>query len=204
MADILKTIESQLPRGVVSSTIFEGANIVVYTSDAEFFKNGDNAIKEVVNNIKKRIELRADKALLMSQEETQDKIREIIPSEADLTQIIFDPQRSVLIIETKKPGLAIGKAGSLLREIKLATMWTPQVQRSAAITSKITDKIREVFIRIIIYKKKIFEPRLEKKFTRNGILTKMEEWLRITALGGDVRLEEAVSSSFFKLPYQKF
>ncbi len=183
MADILKTIESQLPRGVVSSTIFEGANIVVYTSDAEFFKNGDNAIKEVVNNIKKRIELRADKALLMSQEETQDKIREIIPSEADLTQIIFDPQRSVLIIETKKPGLAIGKAGSLLREIKLATMWTPQVQRSAAITSKITDKIREVLYQDNNYRKKFLNA-IGEKIYKEWNPDKMEEWVRITALGG--------------------
>ena len=56
MADILKTIESQLPSKVVSSTIFEGANIVVYTKDAEFLKTGETKIKEVVNNIKKRIE----------------------------------------------------------------------------------------------------------------------------------------------------
>ena len=64
MADILKTIEDKLPRGVVSSAIFEGANIIVYTSDASFFKNGDSSIKEIVNTIKKRIELRSDKNLL--------------------------------------------------------------------------------------------------------------------------------------------
>ena len=74
MADILKTIEEKLPRGVVSSTIFEGANIVVYTSDTAFLKNGDEKIKEIVNIIKKRIELRADKKILLSQEETGKKI----------------------------------------------------------------------------------------------------------------------------------
>ena len=117
MADILKTIEEKLPRGVVSSTIFEGANIVVYTGDASFFKRGDSDIKEVVNTIKKRVELRADKGLLMNQEATETEIKKIVPEEAGITQIIFDPQRSIVIIETKKPGLAIGKAGSLLREI---------------------------------------------------------------------------------------
>ena len=71
MADILKTIEDQLPRGTVGSTIFEGANIVVYTTDTSFFKSGDAQIKEVVNTIKKRIELRADKSLLVKQEETE-------------------------------------------------------------------------------------------------------------------------------------
>ena len=183
MADILETIESQLPKGVVGSTIFEGANIVVYTTDVAFFKNGDAQIKEVVNTIKKRIELRADKKLLMPQEETEAKIRHIIPAEAEITQIIFDPQRSSMIIESKKPGLAIGKNGSILREIKIATMWTPQVQRSAAIKSKITDKIREVLYQDNSYRKKFLNA-IGEKIYKEWNPEKMEEWVRITALGG--------------------
>ena len=183
MADILETIEAQLPRGVVGSTIFEGANIVVYTTDISFFKNGDARIKEVVNTIKKRIELRADKKLLMSQDETEAKIRQIVPIEADITKIIFDPQRSTIIIESKKPGLAIGKNGSILREIKTATMWTPQVQRSAAIKSKITDKIREVLYQDNTYRKKFLNS-IGEKIYKEWNPEKMEEWIRITALGG--------------------
>lgn len=183
MADILKTIEDQLPRGTVGSTIFEGANIIVYTTDTAFFKNGDSQIKEVVNNIKKRIELRADKSLLLSQEETEKKIREILPVESEITQIIFDPQRSTVIVESKKPGLAIGKAGSLLKEIKQATMWTPQVQRSPAITSKITDKIREVLYQDNNYRKK-FLNNIGEKIYKEWNPDKMEEWVRVTALGG--------------------
>jgi hypothetical protein len=183
MADILKTIEDQLPRGTVGSTIFEGANIIVYTTDTAFFKNGDSAIKEVVNNIKKRIELRADKSLLLPQDETEKKIREILPRESEITQIIFDPQRSTVIIETKKPGLAIGKGGMLLKEIKQETMWTPQVQRSAAITSKITDKIREVLYQDNSYRKK-FLNNIGEKIYKEWNPDKIEEWIRITALGG--------------------
>ncbi len=183
MADILQTIEGQLPRGVVGSTIFEGANIVVYTTDTAFFKNGDSQIKEVVNTIKKRVELRADKKLLMKQEETEAKIRQIIPQEAELTQIIFDPQRSTVIIEAKKPGLAIGKGGSLLRSVKIETFWTPQVQRSPAIKSKITDKIREVLYQDNTYRKK-FLNNIGEKIYKEWNPDKMEEWIRITALGG--------------------
>jgi len=183
MADILKTIEDQLPRGTIGSTIFEGANIVVYTTDTAFFKNGDSQIKEVVNVIKKRIELRADKSLLMGQEETEQKIREIIPKEAEITQIIFDPQRSSIVIEAKKPGLAIGKSGSLLREVKITTMWTPQVQRSSAIKSKITDKIREVLYQDNSYRKK-FLNNIGEKIYKEWNPEKMEEWVRLTALGG--------------------
>jgi len=183
MADILQTIEEQLPRGTVGSTIFEGANIVVYTTDASFFKNGDSQIKEVVNNIKKRIELRADKSLLMEQTLTEKKIRQIIPEEAEITQIIFDPQRSSVIIEAKKPGLAIGKNGSLLRDVKVETMWTPQVQRSPAIKSKITDKILEVLYQDNNYRKKFLNA-IGEKIYKEWNPDKIEEWVRITALGG--------------------
>jgi uncharacterized protein len=183
MADILKTIEEQLPKGVVKDTIFEGANIVVYTQDASFFKNGDPIIKDVVNNIKKRIELRADKSLLMDKELTEKRIRQIIPEESGLTQILFDPQRSIVVIETKKPGIAIGKAGSILREVKDQTFWTPVVQRSAAITSKITDKIREVLYMDNNYRKKFLNS-IGEKIYKEWNPDKIEEWVRISALGG--------------------
>lgn len=183
MADILKTIEDSLPRGIVASTIFEGANIVVYTSDSAFFKNGDSTIKEIVNHIKKRIELRADKKILTPQDETEKKIREIVPEEAGLTQIIFDPQRSIVIIEAKKPGLAIGKSGSILRNIKIETLWTPNVQRSPAIKSKITNKIREVLYQDNSYRKK-FLNEIGEKIYKEWNPDKIEEWVRITALGG--------------------
>jgi len=182
MADILKTIEEQLPRGVVSSTIFEGANIVVYTADTSFLKNGEEKVKEIVNNIKKRVELRADKKILMSPEETEKKIKEIIPSEAEISKIIFDPQRSIVIIETSKPGLAIGKAGSLLREIKQETFWKPEVQRSAAIPSKITEKIREVLYQDNSYRKKFLNS-IGEKIYKEWSSDKIEEWVRLTALG---------------------
>lgn len=183
MANILETIQESLPRGVLSSTIFEGANIVAYTTDTAFFKNGDSEIKEIVNTIKKRIELRADKKILLPQEETKEKIRSIIPKEAEIEQIIFDPQRSIVIIETKKPGLAIGKGGSLLNEIKINTFWTPQVQRSPAIQSKITDKIRDVLYMDNSYRKKFLNA-IGEKIYKSWNPDKMEEWVRITALGG--------------------
>jgi|TARA_B100002003_G_C14143079_1_gene549593 KH/beta-lactamase-domain protein len=182
MADILKTIEDKLPRGVVSSAIFEGANIIVYTSDASFFKNGDSSIKEIVNTIKKRIELRSDKNLLKSQEETEKRIREIIPDEAEITRVIFDPQRSTVIIETRKPGLAIGKAGAILKEIKAQTFWTPQIQRAPAIESKITNKIREVLYQDNSYRKK-FLNNIGEKIYKEWNSDKMEGWIRLTALG---------------------
>ncbi len=52
--DILKTITSQLS-GNVTEAGFEGANIVLYTDNENFFKTGGSKIKEIVDQIKKRI-----------------------------------------------------------------------------------------------------------------------------------------------------
>src|SRR4030043_766782 len=100
--DILKDIQKELPKSITSAN-FEGANIVLYTEDMGFFKDNDGKIKELVNKFKKRIELRADTLLLKTQEETEKIIKGIIPSEAGLTEILFDPPRGVVVIEAKRP-----------------------------------------------------------------------------------------------------
>ena len=153
MADILKSIQKDLPKSI-SSANFEGANIVLYTDDANFFREGESQIKEIVNKIKKRIELRADSTILLDKEKTEKAIKEIVPKEAEITNIIFDVQRSIVVVEAKKPGMVIGKSGSVLQEIKQKTLWIPQVQRSPAIPSKITENIRAVLYENNNYRKK--------------------------------------------------
>src|SRR3989344_5044742 len=132
MADILKHITEKL-HGAVTEANFEGANIVLYTSNEKFFKEGESKIKELVDEVKKRIELRADQKILMDEEKTKEEIKKIVPEEAEITNIITDFHRSIVIIEAKRPGMVIGKQGSILDEIKKATLWTPQIRRSPAI-----------------------------------------------------------------------
>ncbi len=120
MVEILKTIKDELPK-VIRDAIFEGANIVIYTDDKEFFRSGESKIKEIVNKIKKRIELRADKSILLSEAETEKTIKALVPAEAEIVTTIFDVQRSIVIIEAKKPGLVSGKQGALLNDIKKIT-----------------------------------------------------------------------------------
>ena len=182
MSDILKDIEKELPK-VISSSNFEGANIVFYTNDIKFFRNNEGKIKELVNKFKKRIELRAELSLLKSQEETEKIIKEIIPEEAGLTQNLFDPQRSIVVIEAKRPGLVIGKSGLILKKIKDESLWTPQVQRSPAIQSKITENIRAVLYQNNNTRKKFLNA-VGKKIYKEWNPEKVEEWIRITFLGG--------------------
>jgi len=183
MTDILKDIQKELPKSVVSSANFEGANIVLYTDSPNFFLEGESQIKDIVNKIKKRIELRAESKLLESQEKTEKIIREVIPAEAEITNILFDTQRAIVVIESKKPGLVIGKDGNLLKEIKQKSFWIPIVQRSPAIDSKITENIRAVLYENNNQRKKFLND-IGKKIYAEWNPEKIEEWVRISFLGG--------------------
>lgn len=182
MADLLKDIQKELPN-IVSSANFEGANVVLYTEDIDFFRDNEGKIRELVNKFKKRIELRADLKLIKSQTETEKIIKEILPEDAGLTEILFDTQRSIVVIEAKRPGLVIGKAGLILKEIRDKTLWTPQVQRSPAIKSKITESIRAVLYANNNARKK-FLNLVGKKIYKEWNPEKVEEWVRVTVLGG--------------------
>ena len=182
VTDIIKKIQDELPKKAVSSVNFEGANIVVYTDDKNFFAEGEDKIKGIVNMIKKRVELRAEQSLLETEEKTEKIIREKIPEEAEITQILFDIQRSIVVIEAKKPGLVIGKAGGILKEIKQETFWIPQVQRSSAIRSKLIENIRAVLFANNNYRKKFLNS-IGEKIYKEWNPEKMDEWVRITMLG---------------------
>jgi len=179
--DILKNITERF-RGDINEANFEGANIVLYTQNENFFKTGESRIKEIVNEIKKRVELRADQKILKPQAEVEKRIKEIVPAEAEITDVIFDFHRSIVIIEAKKPGLVIGKQGSILEDIRKETLWTPQVQRSPAIKSKITENIREVLYANNNHRRKFLND-IGKKIYDAWNPEKKDGWVRITFLG---------------------
>jgi hypothetical protein len=181
MTDILKHITEKL-RGNITEANFEGANIVLYTNNEKFFKEGESQIKELVDELKKRIELRADQKILLEQEKAKKEIETIVPKEADIANIIFDVHRSIVIVEAKRPGMVIGKQGSILDEIKKKTLWTPQIRRSPAIKSQITESIREVLYANNNYRRK-FLNEVGEKIYKEWNPEKVEEWVRLTFLG---------------------
>lgn len=183
MTDILKEILKDLPDGKISDASFEGANIVLYTKDKDFFLNDSGMIKEIVNKIKKRIELRPDPAICMEQEKAEKKLKALIGEEAGIDKIIFDPQRSIVIIEVEKPGSAIGKQGDILQQIKEKTLWVPLIKRKPAIRSQLIENIRSVLYQNSDYRKKFLHKTGERIY--NGWLRgRKEEWVRISMLGG--------------------
>lgn len=183
MADILKDILKELPSKDIDVANFEGANIVLYTSSRNFFLTGEETIRKVVDRIKKRVELRATEDILMAQDKTDIFIKGIIPGEAEITNVLFDVQRSIVVIEAKRPGMAIGKGGETLKKIKEGTLWTPLIQRSPVIRSKITETIRHVLY-VNDSQRKKFLNSVGKAIYKEWNPEKREEWIRLTFLGG--------------------
>lgn len=183
MGEIIKEILKGLPAEKISDAGFEGANIVLYTKDKEFFLNNNGLIKKAVDSIKKRVELRPDPSIALEMEKAEAQIRKIIPEEAAIDQVIFDPQRSRVIIESEKPGLAIGKQGSFLRDIRAKTLWVPLIRRKPAIRSKLIENIRAVLYQNSDYRRKFLDKaghRIYDGWRRE----KKNEWVRVSILGG--------------------
>ncbi|MCK4590021.1 MAG: beta-CASP ribonuclease aCPSF1 [Nanoarchaeota archaeon] len=183
MADILKEILKKVPKDKISDAGFEAANIVLYTKDKEFFLDNGGIIKAAVDEFKKRIELRPDPAINLDMEEAKKKIKKLIPKEAGIQDVIFDSQRSMVIIHVDKPGLAIGKQGSILREIRKETMWVPLIKRMPPIRSKLIESIRSVLYENSDYRRK-FLNKVGHRIYDGWIREKKSEWIRLSFLGG--------------------
>ena len=182
MPDITKEILRNLPENTISDVNFEGANIVLYTKDKDFFLNNNGIIKRIVDDIKKRVELRPDPSITMDMEEAEKLIKSLIPEEAGVDQVIFDPQRSRVIIEADKPGLAIGKQGSLLRDIRTQTFWVPLIRRKPAIRSKLIENVRAVLYQHSDYRRKFLD-KVGHRIYDGWKREKKNEWIRLSYLG---------------------
>ena len=180
---IIDEILNKLPADAnITSTAYEGANIVLYTKNKTFFQHGGDVIRSTVDAVKKRIDLRADSAIRMDAESTKKFVEKTISEEAEITQILFEPARSQLTIEAKKPGLAIGKDGEILKTIKEKTFWTPLVRRESVIPSKITQNIRNVLYTDSEWRRKFLD-RVGKRIYEIRKSGGDEMWARVSFLG---------------------
>lgn len=183
MTEIIEEILKNLPQEKISSAVFEGANIVLYTKDREFFLDNKGLIKHIVNDIKKRIELRPDPSITVPAENAEAIIKKMIPEESGVSQIIFDKERSRVIIEADKPGLAIGKQGSILRDIRKQVLWVPIIRRTAAIRSELIENIRSVLYANSDYRRKFLD-HVGHRIYDGWIRDRKKEWIRVSMLGG--------------------
>ena len=141
--EISQYILEKVPREVQVTRIeYEGPMLAVYTKKPEVLIDQSNIVVEIVGVIRKRIVIRPDPSVRLPEIEAEKIARELIAPEAEITDINFDPSLGEIIIETKKPGIVIGRNGTVLQEIIKETKWRPQVLRSPPIKSKIVTHMR--------------------------------------------------------------
>jgi KH/beta-lactamase-domain protein len=160
---------------------YEGPTLAVYTKRPEVLVDQSGLIAEIVNVIRKRIVIRSDPSVRLPEAEAERKAREIVSSDAEVTDVNFDPSLGEIVIEAKKPGLVIGKNGMVLQEIIKQTRWRPQVLRSPPLKSKIVTHMRHYLHSESKERERILRTVGERIFR-----PKMYEVgdVRITALGG--------------------
>ncbi len=141
--EVSQTILEHVPKEAEITRIeFEGPALAVYTKRPEILIEQSYIVADIVNLIRKRIVVRSDPSVRLMEKDTERVIYEIVPREAEITNISFDPSLGEVIIEAKKPGLAIGKNGATLQEIVRQTRWRPRILRSPPIPSKIMSHMR--------------------------------------------------------------
>lgn len=176
-----KIIESLPEKVKLAKVEFEGPEIVIYTKNPEIIKDNGNIIRDLAKEIRKRIIIRSDKSVLCEPQETIDKIEEIVPKEAEITDISFDDVTCEVIIESKKPGLVIGKYGATSREIVKQTGWAPKILRTPPIASETVQRIR-LTLKRNSKERKEFLQNIGKRIHREAIFD--NDWTRLTSLGG--------------------
>jgi hypothetical protein len=140
---VSQTILEYVPKEAEVTRIeFEGPTLAVYTKKPEILIEQSSIIADIVSLIRKRIVIRSDPSVRVPEKEAENLITKIVSPEAEITGINFDPSLGEVIIEARKPGIVIGKNGTILHEIIKQSKWRPRVLRSPPIPSKIIAHMR--------------------------------------------------------------
>ncbi len=179
---LLQEFEDSLPKDAQITEIkFEASELVLYTKNKEFFKACEPLIKEIVGRLKKRIEVRPDPSITTDPEIATKMIKEMVPEEAGIQEIYFEPELGKVVIGCLKPGLVIGKGGETYKKIRDETFWLPKIERSPALKSDIVSAVRSLLHTELDYRKKFLNKIGQKISLRKEI---EDEWVRLSCLGG--------------------
>jgi len=176
----LKTkINDKVPHGItVSEVEFEGPELVIYTDDPKKFADEADLIRILARDLRKRIVVRPN--VLEDPDRAVQDIRAVVPENAGITDIFFDPDTGEVLIEAEKPGVVIGKNGATLREITRHIGWTPKVVRTPPIESTTVKQIRQ-YLRSVSEERKQFLRTIGRRIHRD--VTSKDQWVRVTTLG---------------------
>jgi len=182
LSEAEKIIKKLVPDSIEITEIdFEGPVFVIYTKNLEEFAENNDIVRQLAQNLRRRVAIRPDPSLLQDDAIAEKAIREVIPEDAKITSIFFEHDTGEVTIEAISPGLVIGRQGALLNEVKKKTGWAPKVVRTPPIPSKTVQEVRE-YLRSVRGDRKAFLKRVGRRLNREP--AEGETWVRVTSLGG--------------------
>ncbi len=177
-----ETLKQVLPDNIeVTDIELEGPHIVLYTKQLDAFLSGGDLLRQVAQRLRRRVLVRSDPAILIDPKEAEKQIRELIPPEAEINQLFFEPETGEVTIEAANPGAAIGRGGAVLNDLKRRIGWIPTVVRTPPIPSKTVEEVR-IHLRNSFDERRTFLKKVGIRIARDPLPEKL--WARNTALGG--------------------
>ncbi len=144
-AKIRETIVEHMPKDAEITRIeFEGPRLAIYVKNVGLLAEQSYVVTEIVNLLHKRIVIRSDQSIRLPEREAEAYIRKIIPPEAEISSINFDPSLGEVVVEATKPGVAIGKEAAVLQQVVKETRWRPRILRAPPLHSKIISSTRHI------------------------------------------------------------
>ncbi|MCI4331636.1 MAG: beta-CASP ribonuclease aCPSF1 [Thermoplasmata archaeon] len=165
----------------VTDIELEGPHIVLYTKQLDAFLSGGDLLRQIAQRLRRRVLVRSDPAVLIDPKEAEAAIRELIPTEAEISALFFEPETGEVTIEAANPGAAIGRQGAVLNELKRRIGWVPTVVRTPPIPSKTVEEVR-IHLRNVFDERRTFLKKVGIRIARDRLPEKI--WSRTTALGG--------------------
>jgi uncharacterized protein len=177
--EVLKEV---LPETIeVTEVELEGPHVVIYTKQLDTFLSGGDLLRQIAQRLHRRVLVRSAPETLIDPKEAEKVIREVIPVEAELNQLFFEPETGEVSIEAANPGAAIGRGGSVLNDLKRRIGWVPTVVRTPPIPSKTVEEVR-IHLRNSFDDRRSFLKKVGIRIARDPLPEKL--WARTTALGG--------------------
>jgi hypothetical protein len=168
---------------LVEDINFEVSNIIVYTKNKKFFLESSDLIKSIVNKEKKRVEVRLDPSLLLEEKDAEKKIRGLVSQGADLKEMWFDRERSVVSLEVVRPEIITANSKKMINEIREETGWSVSLSRYPLIKTDIVRAIREMLYSNSKFRRKLLNS-IGEKIYNSKFEVNEKYWVRLSALGG--------------------
>ena len=102
--DVLRETKGKV-RGVIPPSIdvsdveFEGALVVIYTKHPDKFAKNEDIVRQLAKMLQRRIAIRPDPSVITDTDTAERKIKNIVPKDAELTNIYFLPETGEVTIE---------------------------------------------------------------------------------------------------------